>query len=203
MGVARFKGARQMEMTQAKTLNCEGSLEGDRKDHLERTALFDATGQYRYSLGRRWQPKGPEVAFVMLNPSRADADRDDPTLRACIQFARRWAYGSLVVVNLFGYRTAYPAELRKVADPVGPENDYYLMAAVERSHQVVLAWGNEGCFGGRDRTILQKLKAHSSKLTYLQLNRSGQPRHPLYVRRDRPLSPYRSPHPRPYPSGTH
>jgi hypothetical protein len=164
-------------------------------DGIERTALFDVTGQYRYSLQRLWQPQGPEVAFVMLNPSRADAERDDPTLQACIRFAQRWAYGSLVVVNLFGYCTAYPDALKKVADPVGPENDVYLMAAVERSHQVVLAWGNGGCLGGRDRIILNKLKAHSAKLTYLQLNRSGQPRHPLYVRRDCPLCPY--------PSGTH
>ncbi len=162
---------------------------------MERTALFDATGQYRYSLSRRWQRQGREVAFIMLNPSRADAHCDDPTLRACIQFAQRWAYGSLVVVNLFGYCTPHPAELKQVADPVGPENDEHVMAAVGRSHQVVLAWGNDGGFGGRDRAILKKLKAHSSKLTYLQLNRSGQPRHPLYIRRDCPLSPY--------PSGNH
>lgn len=175
---------------------------------LERTALFDATGGYRYSLGRRWQVPGqaiatpaPEVAFIMLNPSRADADCDDPTLRACLQFAQRWAYHSMVVVNLFGYCTAHPAELKKVDDPVGPENDHHLMAAVARSHKVVLAWGNEGGLKGRDRTVLNRIQAHAAKLTYLQLNRSGQPRHPLYVRRDRPLSPY--PPYAAYPNGNH
>lgn len=59
---------------------------------IVRTAIFDATGRYRYQLGRRWQAHGPEVAFIMLNPSRADAAGDDPTRRACLQFAQRWDY---------------------------------------------------------------------------------------------------------------
>ena len=78
---------------------------------LERTAIFDATGHYRYRLDRRWAQKGPTVAFVMLNPSRADATCDDPTLRACIQFAQRWDYAALSVVNLLGYRRPHPMVL--------------------------------------------------------------------------------------------
>ncbi|MEO1593063.1 MAG: DUF1643 domain-containing protein [Cyanobacteria bacterium J06632_22] len=60
------------------------------KSAIQRAALFDPTGQYRYSLSRHWQPSGQPVVFVMLNPSRADAERDDPTIRACMQFARLW-----------------------------------------------------------------------------------------------------------------
>ena len=159
---------------------------------LERTAIFDMTGQYRYCLGRRWFLSGSEVTFIMLNPSRADATQDDPTLRACMQFAQRWHFGSLTVVNLFGYCTSHPNELKKVADPIGCENDRYLIEAVRRAQQVVLAWGNEGSLWARDRTVIQLLKAYQPKLSYLQLNRSGQPRHPLYVRRDTPLTPYTS-----------
>ncbi len=159
------------------------------------SATFDTTGLYRYSLGRCWHPPGPEDAFVMLNPSTADAARDDPTLRACIQFAQRWEYGSLRVVNLFGYRTPHPAELRTVDDPVGSENDDYLIEAVEKAQRVVLAWGNWGDLRERDCTVLTLLKTHHAKLSCLQLNRSGQPRHPLYVRRDVPLCAY--------PKGTH
>lgn len=156
---------------------------------IDRTAVFDASGDYRYELGRRWGT-GSEVAFVMLNPSRADAAVDDPTLRACIQFAQRWGFGSLTVVNLFGYRTPHPKVLMQVSDPVGLENDEYVMRAVERAEQVVLAWGNCGGWLGRDQTILSLLKEHSHKLHYLQLNGSGHPRHPLYIKRDVPLSVY-------------
>ncbi|MEL7332166.1 MAG: DUF1643 domain-containing protein [Cyanobacteria bacterium J06560_2] len=150
---------------------------------IERTAILDRTGNYRYRLGRRWQTTGPEVAFVMLNPSSADATQDDPTLRACIQFAQKWNYASLSVVNLFGYRTPHPSELKKVKDPIGAENDAYVLAAVTAAKKVVLAWGNEGGLLGRDRAILTQLLPHKQKLHYLLLNRSGQPRHPLYVSR--------------------
>ena len=151
------------------------------------SAKFDPTGLYRYSLGRCWHSPGPEVAFVMLNPSTADATHDDPTLRACIQFAQRWEYGSLRVVNLFGYRTPHPAELKTVDDPVGSENDDYLIEAVEQAQRVVLAWGNWGDLKGRDRTVLTLLKPYRDKLSCLQNNQSGQPRHPLYIKRSTPL----------------
>lgn len=150
---------------------------------VERTAVFDQTGQYRYQLGRRWRAAGHSVTFVMLNPSRADASCDDPTLRSCMQFAWRWQYAALLVVNLFGYRTPHPQELKQASDPIGDDNDRYLLQAVEEADQVVLAWGNWGSLVERDRIVLNLLIPYQSKLTYLQLNRSGQPRHPLYIKR--------------------
>ncbi len=86
----------------------------------------------------------------MLNPSRADAFGDDPTLRSCLQFAQRWDYAALTVVNLFGYCTPHPTALKQAVDPVGPKNDAYVMAAVARADRVVLAWGNDGGLWGRD-----------------------------------------------------
>ena len=156
-------------------------------DRIERAAKFDCTGRYRYWLSRRWRKQGTEVAFIMLNPSQADATRDDPTLRACIQFAQCWQHAALNVVNLFGYRTHQPKQLSSVADPIGPENDQHVMQAAERADQIVLAWGNWGRLMERDRTVLQLLTPHTHKLHYLQLNCSGQPRHPLYIKRSTPL----------------
>ncbi|MEO0769333.1 MAG: DUF1643 domain-containing protein [Cyanobacteria bacterium J06649_4] len=173
---------------------------------MKRTAVFDRTGRHRYRLDRQWKQArgqtggqekdqkdtntGQAVAFVMLNPSAADHTKDDPTLRACIQFAQRWAYSSLSVVNLFSYRTAHPQELRKVKRPVGKENDSHLIQAVTAADKVVLAWGNWGELHGRDRTILQLLTPHAHKLYCLRRNQSGQPCHPLYIRRDTPLQPF-------------
>ncbi|MGB3291689.1 MAG: DUF1643 domain-containing protein [Phormidesmis sp.] len=163
------------------------------ENSLQRSAVFDVTGQYRYQLGRRWQPGEAEVAFIMLNPSRADASRDDPTLRACLQFAQHWDYASLSVVNLFSYRNPDPTLLRTAVDPVGPQNDEYVLKAVVAAQQVVLAWGNWGNLGGRDHTIFALLRPYQSKLYCLQINRSGQPRHPLYISRSRSLMPFHLP----------
>ncbi len=143
-------------------------------------AIFDPTGAYRYLLWREWNPGGSRIAFVMLNPSTADATSDDPTIRRCIGFAHRWDYGTLEVVNQFAYRATYPRELLKAHDPVGPENDHYILDAADRADAVLLAWGNQGRLLRRDREVVRLLSG-CEHLYHLALTQAGQPRHPLYV----------------------
>ena len=144
-------------------------------------ATFDATGRYRYRLRRWWAP-GPRVAFVMLNPNAADAVRDDPTIRRCISFARGWAFGSVDVVNLFGYRTRDPRELLRVGDPVGLENDRFLRRAVRSADLSVCAWGAAAAAATRAKVIADLFDGCA--LRCLGRTLSGAPRHPLYLRRD-------------------
>ncbi len=153
---------------------------------VETGAIFDATGCYRYSLWRSWDEQSARVGFVMLNPSRADAMVNDPTIRRCISFAQLWGFGSLEVVNLFAYRTVHPAELRHAPDPIGPENDRYLATLGQRVDQLVLAWGNEGRWQSRNAAAILLLGDRLPALC-LGITRLGQPKHPLYVRRDTPL----------------
>ena len=88
----------------------------------------------------------------MLNPSRADAEVNDPTITRCINFARNWGYGRLKVVNLYAYRTSKPSLLKQAAKPIGRDNDRYIIKSVEKSvashsrmrSRIVLAWGNHG-----------------------------------------------------------
>ena len=153
---------------------------------MGRGALFDASGVYRYRLSRQWGADGAPVVFVMLNPSAADAFRDDPTIRRCIGLARLWGYGRLEAVNLFAYRSSSPEALKTVSDPVGSENDRHLQEAVAGAALVVAAWGNVGTLLGRDRVVLAMLGPR--RLHCLGVTLRGQPRHPLYVRGDtRPL----------------
>ncbi|WP_017298392.1 DUF1643 domain-containing protein [Nodosilinea nodulosa] len=156
---------------------------------IERSASFDPTGRYRYSLGRRWS-SAPTLAIIMLNPSQADGSVDDPTLRRCIGLARGWGFGAIAVVNLFAYRTPHPRVLRQVDDPVGPDNDAALVSAVQQASHILLAWGNEGHWLGRDRAILALLNSYQAQCHCLGQNRTGQPRHPLYVPRSASLQPW-------------
>lgn len=153
-------------------------------------ATFDPTYTYRYNLWRQWDEQRPWVGFVMLNPSRADAVVDDPTIRRCLGFAQAWGYGGLEVVNLFAYRTASPTELRRVSDPIGAENDRYLTSLVQRVDRILLAWGNWGTLYQRDRAVIQLL-GMSKPLNCLGLTQTGQPRHPLYLRRGELPQPYK------------
>jgi hypothetical protein len=141
-------------------------------------ATFSRDRRYRYRLWRRWDDTRPVVAFVMLNPSTADARREDPTIRRCIGFARAWGFGGVEVVNLFAFRATDPRSLRRVRDPVGPLNARYVRAATRRSALVVAAWGAHGV---PDRAGMPRLPRGGRCLGF---TRGGQPRHPLYVRRD-------------------
>lgn len=149
---------------------------------MEAGAIFDETHAYRYLLWRRWQASGSTVAFILLNPSTADAQHNDPTIRRCLQFAIDWGFGSMEVVNLFAYRTPHPSHLKAARQPVGPETDRYLLQSVTKASQIIVGWGNWGTLLDRDQTVLALLQ--SMPLCCLGTNRSGQPRHPLYTKRD-------------------
>lgn len=160
-----------------------------REDLVEaRLALFDPARTYRYLLEHRWASTAPMV-LVMLNPSTADETRDDPTMRRALRFARREGCGGLIVVNLFALRATDPAALAAHPDPVGPDNDQILCAAVGRGAPVVAAWGTHGTLHGRDRAVLRLLTP--VRLRCLGLTAGGQPRHPLYLPASAPLTDYR------------
>lgn len=108
-------------------------------------AEISADGLYRYRLWRSIDlglfPNRGMAAFVMCNPSTADARLDDPTLRRCLGFARTWGYADLEIVNLYAYRSAEPADLFDVDDAAGPLNPEALNFAISRADLVVAAWG--------------------------------------------------------------
>lgn len=145
-------------------------------------AYFDSSGRYRYTLWRTWQPNLPTVVFVMLNPSTADVERIDPTVRRCLNLAQEWGFGRLEVVNLFAYRTPYPRELLRAKAPIGQHNDAFLSNAAERADAIVLAWGNHGCWHQRDRAVLDLLQP-DDRFYCLGKTQGHQPRHPLYSKR--------------------
>jgi hypothetical protein len=147
---------------------------------MQRGANFSRCGTYRYALRRCWDAARPPALIVGLNPSTADAERDDPTIRRCVRFARDWGFGGVVVGNLFAYRATRPAALRAAPAPVGPANDRWLRALTREAGIVVAAWGDDGRHGGRDRAVLRLLGAAHC----LGTTKAGAPRHPLYVRAD-------------------
>lgn len=159
---------------------------------MQSGADFDATGTYRYRLWREWNRQARRLGFVMLNPSTADGQVNDPTIRRCIGFAHAWGYGRLDVVNLFAYRTPSPRQLVRATEPIGAANDRVLLTVAEQVDCLVLAWGNRGDWQGRDRTVIQLL-AHHPNLRCLGLTQHNQPRHPLYLRRETILLPFACP----------
>lgn len=160
------------------------------------TAVISSCGRYRYALGRNLPQSleaGPNAfetcLFVMLNPSTADANQDDPTIRRCIGFAEAWGYGRLEVGNLFAQRTPHPRELGRGIDPVGPKNDELLEDLARHAKLTIAAWGAHPGVDDRARAVVELLGRHSA-VHCLGLTATGAPRHPLYVKADTSHEPY-------------
>ncbi len=143
-------------------------------------AVYSDCEVYRYSLTRLWG-QGRRLVFVMLNPSTATESQNDPTVERCERRARAMGYGGFRVVNLFAYRATDPAQLRKVADPVGPCNDLTLDAAAAWSDTIMCGWGAHGGLLGRGAQVQAQLRALGMNLMHLGLTKDGQPKHPLYI----------------------
>lgn len=147
---------------------------------MRRAAKFSADGQYRYLLTRVWDEELPVVTFIGLNPSAADDTDDDATTKRCIQFAKTWRFGGIKVVNLFAYISTDRSVLKGIPDPVGARNNQYIVSTCKESDLVVVAWGNDGTLLGRASEVRKMLPI----MMCLDINKSGEPKHPLYVKGD-------------------
>lgn len=160
-----------------------------------KAAEVSPDGQYRYRLLRVWDESRPLLTWVMLNPSTADADDDDPTIRRCVGYAQREGYGGIKVVNLFAYRATKPRDMLTAPDPVGDGGDAALALTLRASSfsrlPVIVAWGaNAPAWRVEQFREMAAGLRPLPNLLCLGVTRCGQPRHPLMVRADQPFEPW-------------
>lgn len=150
------------------------------------------------------------VCFIGLNPSTADEEEDDPTVRRELDYSRRWGYRTKIgsgarfdpkriyryalwrdhyrKVNLFGLRATDPLKLLTHEEPTGdPENFETIVDVAERSDLVIAAWGEQSnarlrrMQRERAKRVCAELTKRHVKLHCLAFTKSGSPRHPLYL----------------------
>lgn len=160
-------------------------------NYLETAAVISDDQKYRYLLRRVWDYDRIRALFVMLNPSTADASVDDPTIKSCVRLCKDNNFGSLEVANVFGYRATDPAFLLEADDPVGPDNDKIIEAAVSRCDLIVVAWGAHETAKKRVDRVLGMLYASRPAIFCFGRSKGKQPKHPLYIKSGTPLIVYR------------
>ncbi len=158
------------------------------------SAVISDDGVYRYLLTREitqpFEPAGT-VTFIMLNPSTADAEKDDPTIRRCKGFAARWGHSKLLVANLFAFRATKPGDLPSFfSEAEGPENQTYLRHAIIVATKVVAAWGAHQPCRLQYTDVFRMCGEFNKPLVCLGTNKDGSPKHPLYVRADAEVVPW-------------
>lgn len=148
-------------------------------------AHFSPDRNYRYALWRIWDPAMPLVMFIGLNPSKANEYTNDPTIRRVTKFAADWGYGGMYMMNLFGWVTPYPQDLRLAKDPVG-ENDSHLKRIADLCAMIIYVWGSFPQATERAKVVLEAFPGGYC----LGHSKMGNPLHPLYLPGDTKPIPY-------------
>ncbi len=149
------------------------------------------TNCHRTVLTRSWIGTGGLINWIMLNPSIADQISDDPTIRKCIGFSKRWGFSRMVVTNLFSFRATYPGDLRDLvridyARAVGV-NDGPLIENAKKADLIVAAWGVHGGLAGRDLDVCHRVLS-GFQLHCIGVTKDGHPLHPcMAAYTDKPI----------------
>ena len=145
---------------------------------MKKDAILSDCRSYRFALWRTWDETKKYAMIIGLNPSTADEIEDDNTITRCINFSKSWGYGGLCMANLFAFRATNPMQIRNINNPIGDKNDEYIIDLAKNAGIVIAAWGNHGIYMNRANHI----KNIISNLHYLALNKTGEPKHPLYLK---------------------
>ena len=151
------------------------------KGNLDSVASYSECEGYRFNLTRVWDTDGPKALFIMLNPSTATEIQNDPTVERCERRARAQGFGAFRVCNIFAWRSTDPAGLRRVADPVGDDNDSAILTGAAWADRVICAWGTHGALLDRGPAVEASLRRAGHRLHHLGLTKHGHPKHPLYI----------------------
>lgn len=149
---------------------------------MKSDAYLSNDRKYRYWLYREWDSTLPPLANFGVNPSTADENTDDATIRKDIGFSRQNGFGALLKLNVGAYRSTDPKKWMAASDPFGPENtpeylQYYM--AMFGCVQALAAWGRSiGKYSYRGEAIV-----HTIPCTWwcLGKNGDGTPRHTLML----------------------
>lgn len=162
-------------------------------------AVISTDKVYRYRLWRIWDDTKDKVLFIMLNPSTADYDVDDPTIRRCVGFAKSWGFGGVYVGNITAFRSTDPKKLNQDSFATGTENLLHIMDMVKDCTTVVCAWGNgpvlkkltKGSGIAVERACgVFILKQKGKRICVIDRAKDGTPKHPLYLKKDLQLKDY-------------
>lgn len=147
-------------------------------------AIISDDGIHRYSLWRKWGNGEKFLTFIGLNPSTADSNDDDPTIRRCIQFGKDLNYDGIYMINLFTFRATKPDDMKSTHHNLNGLLSFYNMSLVaQKSHMIIAAWGNHGSYLSRNSVVEGYITSLMNRNLYcLEINKNGSPKHPLYIK---------------------
>lgn len=161
-----------------------------RIDDVEYGAVFSACEKYRYVLWRIWDESKPLWMFVLLNPSTATEEQNDPTITRQMERAKRGGAGGIVVVNSGAIRETDSDLAVKNEDPIGAHNIFWIKEMIPKCEVHIAGWGPKASTFQGDRIVKSIFRQENVPLKALKVNKDGSPGHPLYISYEAPLLEY-------------
>ncbi len=150
---------------------------------MQKSALLSTDGVYRYWLKREWDDSLNMLVWCCLNPSIADHEIDDPSVKKMIGFTKLFGYGGFMLVNALAFRSTDPKGVPSGLRGVGPDNDEWI-SQIAHDRTVICAWGADKNLSksGRAWEVKRLLQLVSRGEIYcLGKTANGSPKHPLYL----------------------
>lgn len=164
---------------------------------IARQAVLTNDGLYRLKLGRKMATGRKVGLWLGVNPSTADAELDDASIRKLYGFGERLDIGEWWVGNMFAYRATDVRTLARIQDPIGSATDVYLAQMMDAADVVIAGWGSIGKvplrLQGRWRDLVLLADERGKELMCWGTCGDGHPRHPLMLAYDTPLVPWEVP----------
>lgn len=158
------------------------------------SAVISPCGMYRYRLEREVGMTGPVYAFFGVNPSTADAQVDDATVRKWTGFCKRWGGSRFIVGNAFAYRATNVKTLAGVEDPFGADIGEHITDIINDADILVPCWGSTGKVPPKLQfafeVLLDALMSAGKPVMCFGCTKSGDPKHPLMLAYSTPLMPW-------------
>ena len=148
-----------------------------------REAKISIDKKERYSLKRELDKSKNKILYIMLNPSLADDNNDDPTIRRLINFSKKFNYGGFLVGNIYSTISPNPKEVDK-SDGISDKNLVELLKLINQVEEIVYAWGNNAYEPEFLKDLVSNPKCFGKNL-------NGSPKHPLYLPKNIQLISYR------------
>jgi len=159
--------------------------------NYENKCEFSPDQKYRYYLQRNFKKNAKNLlVFIMLNPSTANEQYNDPTVERCQNHALNKNYDGMIILNIFAYRTTNPKQLLQTKNPIGEKNNQTIINTIKKHQNIICAWGNHGKILNRSNEIKKILKKHRKKTQAFEITKQNEPKHPLYIPYNKKLKQY-------------
>ena len=151
--------------------------------------------EYRYILGTRGE--NPLIC-VGINPSTAQPDDLDNTLKSVQRIARFNGYDSFLMFNVYAQRATDPNTMEKVPNPILHRENMAAFRYVLNLSPAPAVWAAWGSIIEKRRYLPECLREmlaignDCGARWYCAgaITKKGHPHHPLYLRKDEVLRPF-------------